>query len=87
MDNFKCMYPKIINDIEGFKQQVLANPDLNDIQKLKRIFDVSKDDLKKHNVYLYYAILGVLHSEKCMKCAGLFQPSDYFTHSNESKEE
>lgn len=73
-------------DTNTAKQSILAS-NLNDMQKLKRIFDLSKEDLKKHNPQLYYAILGVIHSTKCMKCAGLFPPSDYFTNTDESKEE
>lgn len=81
-------------DTNTAKQSILASNlndmqklKLNDMQKLKRIFDLSKEDLKKHNPQLYYAILGVIHSTKCMKCAGLFPPSDYFTNTDESKEE
>lgn len=73
-------------DTNTAKQSILAS-NLNDMQKLKCIFDLSKEDLKKHNPQLYYAILGVIHSTKCMKCAGLFPPSDYFTNTDESKEE
>lgn len=86
--NIKNIHPTdVISDPEGFKLKVMANPKLNDIQKLKYIFDISKEELKKRDPQLYYAILGVVHSAKCMKCAGLFPPSDYFTHANESKEE
>lgn len=80
MSNIKDMYPtSIINNTESFKLKVMSDPNLNDMQKLKRVFDVSKEELKKHDPQLYYAILGVIHSSKCMKCAGLLPPSDYFT--------
>ena len=81
------MYPgNLITDVEAAKEAILANTRLSDIAKLKYIFDLSKENLKKCDPQLYYAILGVIHSAKCMKCAGIYPPSDYFTHVNESKE-
>lgn len=86
--NIGDMYPSnLITNINAAKDAALANHRLSDMAKLKYIFDLSKEDIKKHNPQLYYAILGVVHSAKCMKCAGLFPTSDYFTHANESKEE
>lgn len=87
--NIEDIYPpSLITDVEEFKQYVLANHKLNDMQKLKYIFDVSKEELKKSNPQLYYAILAVLHSAKCMKCAGMMTaPSDYFSTAHESKED
>lgn len=74
-------------ETETAKQHILAGP-LNDMQKLKHVFDLSKDNLKKYDPQLYYAILGVLHSAKCMKCAGMGMiPSDYFSTTSESKED
>lgn len=86
--NIEDMYPSnLITDVNAAKDAALANPRLSDMAKLKYVFDLSKEDLKNHNPQLYYAILGVVHSAKCMKCAGLSPPSDYFTHANESNEE
>lgn len=86
--NIENMYPSnLITDVNAAKDAALTNPRLSDMAKLKYVFDLSKEDLKKHNPQLYYAILGVVHSAKCMKCAGIFSPSGYFTHTDESKEE
>lgn len=72
---------------ETAKQRILAGP-LNDMQKLKYVFYLSKDNLKKHDPQLYYAILAVLHSAKCMRCAEIgMVPSDYFSTTHESKED
>lgn len=88
MDDIENMYPKIITDPEKFKQHILIDPRLNNMQKLKHIFDLSKDNLRKNDPQLYYAILAVLHSAKCMKCAGMMTaPSGYFGALSESKED
>lgn len=88
MADIENMYPKIITDPEKLKQHILLDSRLNDMQKLKHVFDLSKDKLKKNDPRLYYAILAVLHSAKCMKCAGMITtPSGYFGTPSESKED
>ena len=54
------------------KQSILANSKLTDIEKLRRIFDVSKDSLKEYDSQLYYAILAVLDGEKKPDASGYF---------------
>lgn len=54
------------------KQNILKNNKLSDMEKLKMIFDISKDSLRNYDIYLYYAILAVLDKEKKPNA------SDYF---------
>lgn len=44
------------------KSLILWDEDLSDMEKLREIFDISKDSLKEYDPYLYYAILAVLDS-------------------------
>ena len=60
-----------------FKDAVLCDATLSDIDKLRLIFSVSKDDLKKTNIQLYYAILAVLDKNK-----KVMAPPEYFTSFN-----
>ena len=46
------------------KQEILANSKLSDMEKLKKVFDLSKESLKENDSQLYYAILAVLDNEK-----------------------
>lgn len=46
------------------KSRILWDKDLTDMEKLQEIFGISKDSLREHDVYLYYAILAVLDKEK-----------------------
>lgn len=57
-----------------FKDAVLCDSTLSDMDKLRLIFSVSKDDLKRTNVQLYYAILAVLDKNK-----NVVAPPEYFT--------
>jgi hypothetical protein len=50
--------------IEQRKEEIMRNGALSDMQKLQRVFDVSKDKLKGNDPQLYYAILGVLDHTK-----------------------
>lgn len=50
--------------IEQRKEEIMRNGTLSDMQKLKNVFDISKDQLKKNDPQLYYAILGVLDYTK-----------------------
>jgi hypothetical protein len=54
------------------KSRILWDNDLTDMEKLKDIFDISKDYLKETDVYLYYAILAVLDNEKKPDASGYF---------------
>lgn len=56
------------------KQNILANNKLTDMEKLKKVFDISKDYLKEYDSQLYYAILAVLDKEKKPDASG------YLTH-------
>lgn len=51
--------------IEQRKEEIMRNGTLSDIQKLQNVFDISKDQLKRNDPQLYYAILGVLDHAKC----------------------
>ena len=59
------------------KDAVLCDDTLSDMDKLRLIFSVSKDDLKMTNVQLYYAILAVLD-----KNTKVMAPPEYFTSFN-----
>jgi hypothetical protein len=54
------------------KSRILWDNDLTDMEKLKDIFNISKDSLKETDVYLYYAILAVLDNEKKPDASGYF---------------
>ena len=54
------------------KQIILTNSKLTDMEKLKKIFDISKDSLKEYDSQLYYAILAVLDKEKKPDTSGYF---------------
>ena len=54
------------------KQNILANDKLTDMEKLRKVFDISKDSLKEYDSQLYYAILGVLDKEKTPDASGYF---------------
>ena len=58
---------------ESIKNSILSNSKLTDMEKLEKVFALSKDDLKKHDVCLYYAILAVI--DKAKKPAPM---GDYF---------
>lgn len=54
------------------KQNILANNKLTDMEKLRKVFDISKDSLKEYDWQLYYAILAVLDNEKKPDASGYF---------------
>ena len=54
------------------KQIILTNRKLTDLEKLKKIFDISKDSLKEYDSQLYNAILAVLDKEKKPDTSGYF---------------
>ena len=60
-----------------FKDAVLSDGNLTDIEKLSLIFSVSKESLKTSDVQLYYAILAVLDKNK-----KIVIPPDYFNSDN-----
>lgn len=49
------------------KQRILADVKLSDMEKLRMVFNVSKESLKENDSQLYYAILAVLDKEKSGK--------------------
>lgn len=65
--------------IEQYKNEVMRNGTLSDMQKLQMVFDTSKEKLKGNDPQLYYAIIGVLDHEKC----GAKQTKSYFEILNE----
>lgn len=54
------------------KQNILTNDKLTDMEKLRRVFDISKDSLKEYDSQLYYAILAVLDKDKTPDASGYF---------------
>lgn len=54
------------------KQSIMTNSKLTDMEKLKMVFDISKDSLKEYDSQLYYAILAVLDKEKKPDASGYF---------------
>ena len=54
------------------KQSILANNTLTDMEKLRKVFDISKDSLREYDSQLYYAILAVLDKEKKSDARGYF---------------
>lgn len=62
----KYKYNKLNNSVsvEDMERMVLSNGTMSDIEKLKNIFELRKNDIRNYDVNLYYAILGVLDSNK-----------------------
>lgn len=54
------------------KQIILTSRKLTDMEKLRKVFDISKDSLKEYDSQLYYAILAVLDNEKKPDASGYF---------------
>lgn len=54
------------------KQSILMDSTLTDMEKLKKVFDISKDSLREYDSQLYYAILAVLDKEKSLDASGYF---------------
>ena len=54
------------------KNSIMANGKLTDMEKLKQIFNIDKENLKKQYPQLYYAILAVLDKEKKIDASGYF---------------
>lgn len=54
------------------KDKIMASAKLTDMEKLKQIFDIDKENLKKQFPELYYAILAVLDKEKKIDASGYF---------------
>ena len=54
------------------KQSILANNNLTDMEKLSKVFNISKDSLREYDSQLYYAILAVLDKEKKPDANGYF---------------
>lgn len=46
------------------KSKILNDRNLSDMEKLRLIFDIEKNELRERDVFLYYAILAVLDKDK-----------------------
>jgi hypothetical protein len=60
MEHSASMYATI----EQYKEGVMCDGELSDMQKLQMVFSASKGNLKTRDPQLYYAILGVLDHTK-----------------------
>lgn len=54
------------------KDRIMANANMTDMEKLRQVFNIDKENLKKHFPQLYYAILAVLDKEKKPDASGYF---------------
>ena len=54
------------------KDKILASAKMTDMEKLQKIFDIDKENVKKYFPELYYAILAVLDKEKKPDASGYF---------------
>lgn len=54
------------------KDKIMTSATMTDMEKLKKIFDIDKENLKKQFPELYYAILAVLDNEKKPDASGYF---------------
>lgn len=52
------------SNIEHYKDGVMRDEELSDMQKLQMVFCASKENLKERDPQLYYAILGVIDHAK-----------------------
>lgn len=52
--------------------KIMTNDKLTDTEKLQKVFDLDKENLKKQFPQLYYAILAVLDGEKKPDASGYF---------------
>ena len=50
--------------VNDYKNAVMCNAIMTDMEKLNEIFNINKEDVKKQFPQLYYAILAVLDKEK-----------------------
>lgn len=60
-NNIAKYFNEHVND---YKNEVMCNPVMTDMEKLNEIFNINKEDIKKRFPQLYYAILAVLDKEK-----------------------
>ena len=49
---------------EELKDMIMSDAKLSDMEKLRDVFSIDKEELKKKFPQLYYAILAVLDKEK-----------------------
>ena len=54
----------MVSNEEELKDMIMSDAKLSDMEKLRDIFSLDKEKLKKKFPQLYYAILGVLDKEK-----------------------
>jgi hypothetical protein len=67
-DNIK-LYNSIVkyfgdSVVSDYKDIVMSNSSMTDMEKLCAVFSADKEELRKHFPQLYYAILAVLDSQK-----------------------
>lgn len=60
-NNIVRYYKECEND---YKNAVMCNPVITNMEKLNEIFSINKEEVKKHFPQLYYAILAVLDESK-----------------------
>lgn len=63
----------MFSDKRDLKDAVMRDAAMTDMEKLENIFAVSKEDLKKYDVQLYYAILAVLDGIKKPNTTSYFE--------------
>ena len=54
------------------KDKIMASATMTDMEKLKQIFDIDKENLKRQFPELYYTILAVLDNDKKPDASGYF---------------
>jgi hypothetical protein len=62
--------------VNDYKNAVMCDAAMTDMEKLNEIFNINKEDVKKQFPQLYYAILAVLDKEK-KPCVREFCASGY----------
>ena len=58
----KEQFPSL--SVGELKDSVLCDSKLTDMEKLENIFELDKENIRKNDVRLFYAILGVLDANK-----------------------
>ena len=51
-------------DIQEQENKIMSSANLNDMEKLSRVFQLRKAEIKEQFPQLFYCILGVLDSQK-----------------------
>lgn len=58
----KEQFPSL--SVGELKDRVLCDSKLTDMEKLENIFELDKENIRKNDVRLFYAILGALDARK-----------------------